>query len=122
MKCPKCGEKKQIRLMLLDTPENRRKEKEDPDGILLVASKAFDGKMECMKCGHFWKHNQMIQQGLGAIRTTSGVGVTNYFALASELWFYYRRKMFSGSVVFSKQSELYLQGRDSDALTKVWDR
>jgi hypothetical protein len=52
--CPKCGEKKKLRLMLLDTPENREKEKQDPDGILLVASKAFDGKMECLKCGHFW--------------------------------------------------------------------
>jgi hypothetical protein len=41
--------------MLLDTPENRKKEKNDPDGILLVASKAFDGKMECLKCGYFWE-------------------------------------------------------------------
>ncbi len=54
LKCPKCGEKRKIHLMLLDTPENRKKEKQDPDGILLVASKAFDGKMECRKCGHFW--------------------------------------------------------------------
>jgi hypothetical protein len=54
MKCPKCGEKRKLRLMLLDTPENRKKEQQDPDGILLVASKAFDGKMECMKCRHFW--------------------------------------------------------------------
>ena len=53
-KCPKCGETRKLRLMLLDTPENRKKEKEDPDGILLVASKAFDGKMECLKCRHFW--------------------------------------------------------------------
>lgn len=41
--------------MLLDTPENRIKEREDPEGILLVASKAFDGKMGCNKCGHIWK-------------------------------------------------------------------
>ena len=54
LKCPKCGEKRKLRLMLLDTPENREKENKDPDGILLVASKAFDGKMECMKCWHFW--------------------------------------------------------------------
>ncbi len=55
--CPKCGEKKKLRLMLLDTPENRKREDKDPDGILLVASKAFDGKMECLKCGHFWDAN-----------------------------------------------------------------
>ncbi len=54
LKCPKCGEKRKLRLMLLDTPENREKEKKDPDGILLVASKALDGKMECLKCWHFW--------------------------------------------------------------------
>jgi predicted nucleic-acid-binding Zn-ribbon protein len=54
MKCPKCGETKKIRLMLLDTPENRKKEDKDPEGILLVASKAFDGKMECLKCRHLW--------------------------------------------------------------------
>jgi uncharacterized Zn finger protein len=54
IKCPKCGEKKKLRLMLLDTPENRKREDKDPEGILLVASKAFDGKMECLKCGHFW--------------------------------------------------------------------
>ncbi len=54
MKCPKCGEKRKIRLMLLDTPANREKEEKDPEGILLVASKAFDGKMECMKCRHLW--------------------------------------------------------------------
>ncbi|MFX1300085.1 MAG: hypothetical protein ACFFDE_04010 [Promethearchaeota archaeon] len=54
MKCPNCGDKWNLRLMLLDTPENRTKEKQDPDGILLVASKALDGKMECRKCGHFW--------------------------------------------------------------------
>ena len=54
MKCPKCGEEEKIHLMLLDSPENRKREKTDPDGILLVASKAFDGKMKCRKCGHFW--------------------------------------------------------------------
>ena len=43
-KCPKCGETRKLRLMLLDTPENRIKEDKDPDGILLVASKVFDGK------------------------------------------------------------------------------
>ncbi|MFX1475531.1 MAG: hypothetical protein ACFFCO_08680 [Promethearchaeota archaeon] len=53
--CPKCGEKREIHLMLLDTLENRRKERENRDGILLVASKAFAGKMACRKCGHMWK-------------------------------------------------------------------
>jgi uncharacterized Zn finger protein len=55
IECPECGEKEELHIMLMDTIENRRKEREDRDGILLVASKAFAGKTGCRKCGHMWK-------------------------------------------------------------------
>lgn len=53
-RCPKCGEKQKLRIMLLDTPENREKEERNPEGILLVGSEALSGKRECFKCGHLW--------------------------------------------------------------------
>lgn len=52
--CPECGSQK-IHIMLLDTIENRRMERENRDAILLVASKAFHEKMQCRNCKHMWK-------------------------------------------------------------------